>query len=140
MRSLGWHAKITDSRPAAFAVRHDSHSTYDFTGRKYIIGKSRMCLQREHMNIRSKLLLSAGLTSDPAQIIIALALCVLAAGCGTVRLPTPEEMDASLAKSAEGHNLRECQRKNVDARDYFACKQQNKQAYEQWQKERDNAK
>ena len=99
-----------------------------------------MCLQKEHMNFRSKLLLSAGLASDPARIILALALCVLAAGCGTVRLTTPEEMDASLAKSAEAHNLRECQRRNVDARDYLACTQQNTQSYEQWQKERGNAK
>ncbi|WP_426207481.1 hypothetical protein [Massilia sp. TWP1-3-3] len=69
-----------------------------------------------------------------------LAVALTAAGCGAPRLQTPEEVDAVLAKSAEGYNRRECERKNIDASAYFACRQQNQRSYEQWRKERDNAK
>ena len=75
----------------------------------------------------------------PAVLPAALLLCTLVAGCGAVRLSTPKQIDASLAESAQAHNDRECQRKNADASAYFACRQQNRKSYEQWQKERSDA-
>ncbi|WP_426207486.1 hypothetical protein [Massilia sp. TWP1-3-3] len=70
----------------------------------------------------------------------ALALSALGAGCGPLRLTSPQEIDAGLAQAAQAHNERECKRKNIDASAYFACKHQNKQSYDQWRKERSNAK
>ena len=57
------------------------------------------------------------------------------AGCGGVRLQTPEKLVQEASKAAQAHARRNCDQYR-DSREYFDCRKRVDQGYDTWREER----